>query len=260
MIKKLFERANRGILLDVVVFIVNVVSMTILSRQLASLFHEAKTDRFALAAVAVFFLGLAFLQPIGAILKRRGAHRRKPELHQVPQAGCVFLPAYFLTQLIFLIISSRMIVDLLLGKGYGPPKGDFTRMPGVYFPYFLFGLPGLAIINTFILWFYFRSPNHQSLFEFLESPQAETLGDVILFLNMICYLAYWGMVMARLPNNHPTISVRLILFAFLALLIYFPPRLLYLAEDYKRPVVWLTMVLANSPVLLRILFVASEWR
>jgi hypothetical protein len=36
-------------------------------------------------------------------------------------------------------------------------------------------------------------------------------------------------------------------------LIYLPPRLFYLAEDGNSPVVWLTMLLANSPVLLRIL-------
>jgi hypothetical protein len=58
--------------------------------------------------------------------------------------------------------------------------------------------------------------------------------------------------MTDLPNDYPTIAGRLWTFAFAAVLIYFPPRLFYLAEDGKRPVVWLTMLLANSPVLLRI--------
>ena len=73
MIKKLFEHANRGILLDVIVFLVNVILMTILSRQLANLFLQAKTEKLAQAAVAVFCLGLVFLQPTGGLLKRRHA-------------------------------------------------------------------------------------------------------------------------------------------------------------------------------------------
>jgi hypothetical protein len=40
MIKKLFERANRGILLDVIVFLVNVVLMTITSH-LSGFFSES---------------------------------------------------------------------------------------------------------------------------------------------------------------------------------------------------------------------------
>ena len=48
MLKRLFEHANRGILLDVVVFLVNVILMTILSRQLANLFQQANSaDRLA---------------------------------------------------------------------------------------------------------------------------------------------------------------------------------------------------------------------
>jgi hypothetical protein len=41
---------------------------------------------------------------------------------------------------------------------------------------------------------------------------------------------------------------------FIALLVYFPPRMFYLAEDVDRPRTWLTMLLANSPVILRVLF------
>src|SRR6266446_8470964 len=102
MIKKLFAHANRGILLDLIVFFVNVVLLTVLSRQLASLFQQANTYGLAKAAVALFCLGLAFLQPIGATLKRRRAHLRKPDLDHVP-FGRVFLPPYFVTQLLFLI-------------------------------------------------------------------------------------------------------------------------------------------------------------
>jgi hypothetical protein len=254
MLKKLFAHANRGILLDVIVFLVNVVLMTILSRQLRSLFKEAKgADRLAQTAVAVFCIGLVFLQPIGAILKRRRAHQRKPDLHQVP-IGCLILPAYFLSQLVFLIGAGGQIVDLVFGKNSAANSAAYFGLPRSVFALLFLGIPALAIANAFILWFYFQPPRHKPLTQWLESPQSETLADILLFLNMIGYQAFWGLLMTDLPHDYSTLTGRLSMFAFAALLIYIPPRIFYLAEDGKRPVVWLTMLLANSPVLLRIFF------
>ena len=256
MIKKLFERANRGILLDVIVFVVNVILMTILSRQLNNLFHQANSsDALAQAAVVVFCIGLVFLQPVAAVLKRRRAHLRRTELDHVP-AGCLILPAYFLTQLVFLIGAGGQIVDLVFGKNSDANSSYFGLPPAVFTLLFL-GIPALAIANTFILWFYFLPPKHKPLSAWLESPQSEMTADVLLFLNMIGYQAFWGLLMTDLPHDYPTITGRVSMFLFAALLIYIPPRIFYLAEDGKRPVVWLTMLLANSPVLVRILFVKS---
>ncbi len=193
MIKKLFEQANRGILLDVIVFLVNVILMTILSRQLANLIHQANTDTLAQAAVAVFCVGLAFLQPVGAILKRRRAHLRKPGLDHVPFARLI-LPAYFLTQLVFLIGASGQIVDLVFGKDSVGGSSDYFGLPSALFALLFLGIPTLAIANTFIIFFYFQPPTHKPLSRWLESPQSETLGDTLLFLNMIGYQAlpcYW---------------------------------------------------------------------
>lgn len=257
MIRKLFAHANRGILLDVIVFLVNIVLMTILSRQLRNLFHEANSsDALAQAAVAVFCIELVLLQPIGAILKRRRAHLRKSDLHQVP-VGCLILPAYFLSQLVFLIGAGGQLVDLVFGKNSDASSGAYFGLPPGVFALLFLGIPALAAANTFILWFYFQPPKHQAFSSWLESPQSETLADLLLFLNMIGYQAFWGLLMADLPHDYPTISGRLSMFGFAALLIYIPPRIFYLAEDGKRPVVWATMLLANSPVLLRILFVRS---
>jgi hypothetical protein len=131
VIKKLFEHANRGILLDLIVFVVNVILMTILSRQLANLFQQANqtnADGLARAVVAIFCIGLAYLQPVGAILKRRRAHQRKPDLDHLP-LGRLFLPAYFLTQLVFLIGASGQIVDLLTDQNNIPEGADYFGLP-----------------------------------------------------------------------------------------------------------------------------------
>jgi hypothetical protein len=234
-----------------------VVLMTILSRQLVNLFHQANnTDPLAQAAVAVFCLGLVLLQPLGAILKRRRAHLRKTDLHQVP-VGCLILPAYFLSQLVFLIGAGGQIVDLVFGKNSDANSAAYFGLPPRVFTLLFLGIPALAIANTFILWFYFQPPTHKPLSGWLESAQSEALADTFLFLNMIGYQAFWGLLMTDLPHDYPTITGRLSMFAFAALLIYIPPRIFYLAEDGKRPVVWLKMLLANFPVLLRILFIAS---
>ena len=257
MLKKLFEHANRGVLLDVIVFLVNVILMTILSRQLANLFLQARTEKLAKAAVAVFCLALIFLQPIGGLLKRRRAHRRRAELDHVP-AGRLILPAYFLSQLVFLIGGSGQVVDFVFGQESGRDSADYFGLPPGLFTLLFLGIPTLALANTFILWFYFLPPRHKPLSQWFESPLSEALGDVLLFLNMIGFQAFWGVLMTDLPHDYPTISGRIFMFLFAALLIYIPPRIFYLAEDGKRPVVWLTMLLANSPVLLRILFVAGS--
>jgi hypothetical protein len=259
MIKKVFAHANRGILLDVIVFFVNVILLTILSRQLDNLFHQANTrdaSAVARAAVAIFCLGLVFLQPIGAILKRRRAHSRKPDLHNVP-AGCLILPAYFLTQLIFLIGASGQIVDMVYGRTSSSGSSDYFGLPPQVFMLLFLGIPALAIGNTFVVYFYFQQPTHKPIVPWLETPRSEAFGDVFLFLNMIGFQAFWGLLMSSLVEDHSTIVGRLSMFAFITLLIYIPPRLFYLAEDGKRPIVWLTMLLANLPALLRILFVSA---
>lgn len=256
MIKKLLAHANRGILLDVVVFLVNVILMTFLSRLLADLIHQAKTDIVAQAATVVFCLGLVFLQPAGALLKRWCAHRRRPDLDHVP-FGRLFLPAYFLAQLVFLIAGLGNLVEIVVGKNHGGESANYFGLPPWLFTLLFLGIPALAVANTFIVYFYFQPPKRKPVFGWLTSPQTELLGDAFLFLNMIGYQAFWGLLMSDLTNDYNSIVSRLSMFIFSALLIYFPPRLFYLAEDGSRPLVWLTMLLANLPVILRILFVSS---
>jgi hypothetical protein len=95
----------------------------------------------------------------------------------------------------------------------------------------------------------------------LRSPQSEALGDVCLFLNMMFFQVFWNMLtFAPLgqPSSILEFGGRLFFLSFIALLIYFPPRMFYLAEDINRRRTWLTMLLANSPVILRVLIGTSS--
>jgi hypothetical protein len=73
---------------------------------------------------------------------------------------------------------------------------------------------------------------------------------------MLLFQVFWNMLTFA-PLGHPSgvgeFFGRLFFLCFVALLIYFPPRMLYLAEDINRRLTWLTMFIANSPVIIRVL-------
>ena len=105
--KKILEPRNRVILLDVIVFFVNLILMTILARLFAGVTRAAQSDVRSKAMIAVFCFGICLLSPIGAILKRRSAHQRNPDL-SAGSVGCLWLP-YFLSQLMFWIFAGMKI-------------------------------------------------------------------------------------------------------------------------------------------------------
>src|SRR5437763_8897614 len=109
---QLWTPRNRGLLLDVIVFVINLLLMTVLTRLFTQFVRQADEDRMTQAAALLYCLGLAFLQPIGALLKRRRAHERQPEL-DLPTPNFLFHPIfYFLSKLLFLIAAGAKIVDL----------------------------------------------------------------------------------------------------------------------------------------------------
>jgi hypothetical protein len=256
--KIIFAPGNRGMLLDIVVFVINLMLMTILAGQFRDLLHQANENALAKVAAILFCLGLAFLQPVGAILKRRRAHQRLPELER-PAPKILFHPVfYFLSKLLFLIAAAGNLVDLVFGGDKVDGSTDYFGLPPWLFTSLFLGIPALAVANTFIVYLYFEKPRHAPLFKFLQSPPSEALGDICLFLNMIGYQMFWGLLMTDLTRDYSGIMSRLFTFGFTALLIYFPPRLFYLAEDGRRPLAWLMMLLANIPILLRILLVPAS--
>jgi hypothetical protein len=219
--------------------------MTALARLFARITHEANTDIRSKEMITVFCFGICLLSPVGAILKRRSAHQRNPELGS-NAVGCLWLP-YFLSQLMFWIFAGMLYAELL-----EQISGDPDASTGLFMPLF-FGLPLAAIVNTLIFYFYFLKPKHEPVFKFLQWPQAEALGDILLFVNLIGYQVFWLYLMSELPKDHSGIFDRFFTFAFTAVFIYLPPRLFYLIENRDRPRVWFMMLLSNSPIIIRLL-------
>jgi hypothetical protein len=257
--RNLFARTNRGLLLDVFVFVLNVFLMRFLTRQVINLFSQVSVD----APPGQLLLGITcaamwVLPAAGAVLKRWNFHQRRnaPTLDTVESnlGGCLFNPILYFS--LNLVITAAVVASLGTFV-FGEERMDAGP---VFITLIFIGL-ALTILQTILIYRYFSPPKKPPRWDFLRTPQAETLGDICLFLNMILFQVGWNLLtFAKLP--HPSGPAeffgRLFVLCFMALLVYFPPRMFYLAEDINRRSTWLMMLLANSPVILRVLIGSSS--
>ena len=257
--RNLFAKTNRGLLLDIFVFVVNIFLMRVLTGQVIKFFSEVSFDApLAELALGITFVAMWVLPAAGAVLKRRRFHLRRnaPTLDTVESniGGCLFNPLFYFC--LNLVITSAVVASLgtfVFGKRLMDTAPVFVTL--------IFTGLALTIVQTILIYRYFSPPKKPPKWDFLRTPQAETLGDICLFLNMILFQVFWNMLtFADLghPSGVAEFLGRLFILCFLALLIYFPPRMFYLAEDIHRRSTWLTMLLANSPVIIRVLIGTSS--
>ena len=131
----------------------------------------------------------------------------------------------------------------------------------IFVPLIFIGLI-CTIVQTFLIYRYFSAPKKPPSSEFLRKPESEALGDVCIFVNMILFQVIWNTLTFAgfgRPSGIGEFLGRLFILCFLAMLIYFPPRMFYLVEDINRGRTWATMLLANSPVIIRVLIGTKEW-
>ena len=255
----LFARTNRGLLLDIVVFILNIFLMRLLTRQFIDLFNQVSPENpLAELALGLIFAAMWILPAAGAVLKRWHFHQRRDALTldsmESGVGGCLFNPLFYFC--LNLVISSAVLASL--GDFYFGRRG--LDSAAIFVP-MIFAILILTIVQTFLIYRYFSPPKKPPKWDLLRTPQSETLGDICLFLNMILFQVFWNLLTFA-DLGHPSGVVeflgRLFFLCFIALLIYFPPRMFYLAEDIHRRRTWLTMLLANSPVIIRVLIGTSS--
>ena len=246
--------ANRGLLLDLFVFVLNLTVMLALAR----LFHGTIQRASAgdkLAEIILFSMGVSLflLAPIGATLKRWSFHQRaqgeKVEDWSEHLGGCLFNPIFYfcLTALIFASVNA-----FILQTVYGKKEPD-----GTVFVSSIFVGIALMILHTVLVYRYFSPPKSRPRFSFLRSRASAFLGDACLFVNMILFQLIWNLLsFADVPRPAGVFDFlfRFLILIFLALLLYFPPRMFYLAEDIRKRRTWLMIFLANSPILARVMF------
>jgi hypothetical protein len=255
-VKSLFAEPNRGLLLDIFVFLANVLIIRLLSGLVLELFGEVSAeDPTAKLFLGLIFLAMWILPALGSVLKRWHFHQRLKAAGKTfdsdftKLAGCLFTPIFYFC--LNLVITSAVLAglgDVLFGKA-------LLNNGAIFVPLVIAGLL-LTIVQTFLIYQYFSAPKKEPRVEFLKSPQSELLGDLCIFINMTLFQIFWNMLtFAPLgpPASVLEFGGRLFFLSFIAMLIYFPPRMFYLAEDINKPRTWLTMLLANSPVILRVL-------
>jgi hypothetical protein len=258
---KLFAKTNRGLLLDVFVFVVNLFLMHFVTRLFIGVFQEVDAENpLAQLTLGLTFAAMWILPATGAVLKRWHFHQRLKEqgktieLENTKLAGCFFNPLFYFC--LNLVLTSAVLASL--GQFLFGNRGANSGL--VFVPFVVIGLL-LTVAQTYLIYRYFIPPKQPPQSPFLRSPQSEALGDICLFLNMMLFQVFWNMLTFA-GLGHPTSLLeffgRLFFLSFIALLIYFPPRMFYLAEDIHRPRTWLTMLLANSPVIIRVLIGTSS--
>ncbi|HEY0546299.1 MAG TPA: hypothetical protein VGC91_13045 [Pyrinomonadaceae bacterium] len=252
----IFARTNRGLLLDIVIFVANLFLMRSLTRLFRDIFLRASgTDRPAQLIIGLTALAMFTLPAAGAVLKRWRFHHRLAaqgktvESERSALAGCVCNPIfYFCVNILIMSAVLAVFGEQIFGE-------DLTNNGARFVPLLFAGL-GLTIFQTFLVYRYFSPPRKAPKLAFLLTPQSETLGDVCIFLNMILFQVMWNLLTyapLRRVSGFEEFAGRLFFLCFAAMLFYFPPRIFYLAEDIRRRRTWLTMLLANSPVIVRVL-------
>lgn len=213
--------------------------------------------KFALSLAGV---GMWVLPAAGAVMKRWHFHRRmKAEGKTVNSdsnlAGCLFNPIFYFC------LNLVLVSAILTGMGEFLFGRRLLNNGAVFIPLVFAGLI-FTIAQTYLIYRYFSAPRKPPRSEFLRHPESEMLGDICIFLNMLLFQVAWNLLtyadLGR-PSGAVEFFGRLFFLCFIALLIYFPPRMFYLAEDINRPRTWLTMLLANSPVIVRVLIGTNEW-
>ena len=242
------QRISRGWILDIFVFIVNLFLMRLLVEYFVDVVYAAKKgDPLSLFTITVFFTSLLILAPVGSFLSRWHFNERRESAGINCAGGCLFNPLiYFGVVVIIFSVSTGLTTHLIFGTD---DLGEAWRIALI-----VVGL-SFAALHTFVVYRYF-SPGPRPRNAFLLSPLSGLIGDTCIFVNMLFFQILWNTLALgfRRPMDGYDLFTNLLAVTFGGLLMYFPPRIFYLAEDIKKPKTWFFIVLANVPVIYRAVF------
>jgi len=247
-------------LLDVTVFLFQLILIRLLTTLSLGFVSQAEDDAFAKTTISLFLIGLFVLQPLGPILKRWSFHQHFKSFTN-DQNGLI---GFLLSVYKFFYIAAMWIMIYLAYLYFSDAFPNFhsERIEKLV----VAGAFVLPVVSGFVIFRYFRSPKKPPRWKFLMTPQAEALGDLCMFLNVICFQMlftvyvssphFWNVLhkITRQSSGEfvQSLSGRLYIAGIAALLAYFPPRIFYLVIDQRRKITWLMMLLANLPLILAI--------
>lgn len=245
-----------GRITDALVFLSNVGFLLIFDSLLRK--NSVLSSFFGWLTVATFFL-----YPIGAYLKKPHVQNRlrlqNPNGTKLPWW---FSPLVFFQFLIFVFIiniSLNLTGLLVFREDYSPWYIILTLIMFVI-------LPIIPPIITSDAISYSETPHEYAPWRLKRFT--EIIGDILLTFSIIVFSAHWGALLANgilEPGERGILARGDILeilggvIAFIVILLpfamfYLAPRILYLAEDYRKPSTWVMIFIALSPLVAGIFF------
>lgn len=272
--KQLFAYRNRGLLLDIAVFLCQLLLLRVLTNLSLSFVRQAQQSVFAKFAIGIFLILLFLLQPLGPILKRWSFHQQFPTFEKDTGA----LTSLFLSLYKFFYIAAMAIMIYLAYSYFSEAlqsNSDATPISAEALEKLVVALAIVfPIISGVLVFRYFSKPEREAFWKFLMTPQAGLLGDFCMFVNVICFQIlfsvyfssphFWSALhkISRLASSQlEGLSGRVYLATIAALIVYLPPRIFYLvapASLKRRLLVSLSMLLANLPLIFSIVFYAPQ--
>jgi hypothetical protein len=262
--KRVFEPRNRGLLLDTGVFLCQLILFRLLTTLALGFVHQTEAEVGLRPPLVSSWSHFLFWQPLGPILKRWSFHKRFNSFETSESA----LTSFLLSVYKFFYMAAMWIMIYLAYSFFTKAFPGFhsERNEKIVVAVALV----LPVATGVIIFRYFRRPKKQPRWKFLMTPQAEALGDLCMFLNVICFQIlfsvyvssphFWNALhkITRQASGgvFDGLSGRLYLAGIAVLLAYFPPRIFYLVIDQRRKITWLMMLLANLPFILAIIFYA----
>jgi len=261
--KRIFAHWNRGLLLDALVFLFQLTLIRLLTKLSIGFIQQAEDVVWAQTVVALFLLGLFLLQPLGPVLKRWSFHEHfRPFENQQSVLTSFLLSVYRFLYLAALWILAYLAYSFFINAF---PNSKSERLED----FVVAGGLVLSVVFVSIVFRYFRKPKTEPRWKFLKTPQAEALGDLCMFFNVICFQLlfsvyvssphFWNLlhkVTRQSSGFLDSISGRLYIAGIAVLLVYFPARIFYLVIDQHRKITWLMMLVANIPFILAVVFYA----
>jgi hypothetical protein len=262
----IFAQKNRGILFDLFIFVINCTLMPFLAKGFLDLGKDsAAGNRAALLVLVIFFGALYVIQPYGALFKRwnfharrRGGRRRKKNtdgtVFSFADDGIWFLVFNPIVYFVTLLVCSSLIItymnQLITGRFFADDD-----------PYFIFYiLLGflVSVVHSIAIFKYFLSPKKEPEKKILASPASEPIGDVLLFVNIFMVQILWNIIgqipFELKPGDFGGLALRMIFMFAVGVAMYYPTRIFYAAEDIRNPLAWVTIALANIPLVVRVFF------
>ena len=173
----LLAKENRGLLLDIVVFVLNIVLMRWLTGYFLQLVHLANGDeRLAQFTLTGMCLSMWILPAAGAVMRRWHFHQRlKEEGKKVDweegAAGCLFNPIFYFCLNIVLMSA------IIAGLGTFLFGNKVSDNGAIFVPLIFFGL-FCTIAQTYLIYRYFSVPQEPPRSAFLRHPESELLLDI----------------------------------------------------------------------------------